>query len=302
MMTPVPDLRCGFVAVLGAPNAGKSTLINLLVGVKISIVTPKVQTTRFRVLGIALQEHTQVILVDTPGIFNPKRRLERAMVKAAWNALRDADITAVIVDVHHKDLHETKQILDHLQRAEKKSVLILNKIDLVSRERLLELAAELTKGREIAKVFMISATLGDGVKDFMDYCVQTLPKGPWLYPADQITDLPQRLMAAEITREKIYLYLHQELPYSIAVETDTWETFKDGSVKIQQTIYVQRESQKPIVLGKGGKQIKLIGEKSRQDLSVLLNCRVHLFLHVKVQENWVERPGHYREIGLDFNA
>ncbi|MEN8237177.1 MAG: GTPase Era [Pseudomonadota bacterium] len=299
---PVQEDKCGFVAVLGAPNAGKSTLINLLVGAKVSIVTPKVQTTRFRILGIALREHVQVILVDTPGIFNPKRRLERAMVKAAWGALRDADIVSVIVDVHRKDLQETLRILDYLQRADKKPILILNKIDLVPGERLLELAAELTKGREIEKTFMISATLGDGVEDFMNFCTQSLPKSPWLYPADQITNLPQRLMAAEITREKVYLYLHQELPYSIAVETDTWETFKNGSIKIHQTIYVQRESQKPIVLGKGGKQIKLIGEKSRQDLSTLLNCPVHLFLHVKVQENWVERPGHYKEVGLDFDA
>ncbi len=302
-MTPITDdTRCGFVAVLGAPNAGKSTLINLLVGAKVSIITPKVQTTRFRVLGMALQDHTQVILVDTPGIFNPKRRLERAMVKAAWSALRDADIIAVIVDVHRKDLRETLEILDHLQRSEKSSVLILNKIDLVPRERLLELAAALTKDRDIKKTFMISATLGDGVEDFMDYCTHNLPKSPWLYPEDQITDLPQRLMAAEITREKVYLYLHQELPYSIAVETDTWETFKDGSIKINQTIYVQRESQKPIVLGKGGTQIKMIGERSRQDLSKLLDCKVHLFLHVKVKENWLEQPGHYKEVGLDFDA
>lgn len=301
-MTLSKENQCGYVAVLGAPNAGKSTLINLLVGAKISIVTPKVQTTRFRILGIVLRDHVQVILVDTPGIFNPKRRLERAMVKAAWSALRDADIAAVIVDVHRKDLAETLKILDHLQKMDRKPVLILNKIDLIPRERLLEIAAKLTQGREIERTFMISATLGDGVEDFMDYCVQTLPKGHWLYPEDQITDLPQRLMAAEITREKVYLYLHQELPYSIAVETDTWEDFKDGSVKIRQTIYVQRESQKPIVLGKGGQQIKLIGEKARQDLSVLLDCKVHLFLHVKVQENWVEHPERYKEVGLDFDV
>ncbi len=301
-MTTKQETRCGFVVMLGVPNAGKSTLINQLVGTKVSIVSPKVQTTRFRVLGLALFDQTQIILVDTPGIFNPKRRLERAMVKAAWSALRDADIIGVIVDVTSKDFTETQTILEQLNKKGKEPVLFLNKIDLVKPNDLLEIAALLTKNRKIAKTFMISALRGAGVQDFVDYCIQTLPRSPWLYPADQVTDLSQRLLAAEMTREKVFLYLQQELPYAITVETDKWQELDDGSVKIYQTIYVQRESQKPIVLGKGGHQIKLIGEKSRKELSQLFDRKVHLFLHVKVQENWIDRPGHYKELGLDFNA
>lgn len=296
------QLRCGFVAIIGAPNAGKSTLLNHLVGTKVSIVTHKVQTTRNRVIGIFLDDHSQVILVDTPGIFNPKVRFERAMVKAAWNAAQDADLTAVIVDVHQKKLNATYAILDMLNEQGITPMLILNKIDLLNREELLEITKKLTEGRKIADVFMISALNGDGVNTLKKTFAEKVPAGPWLYPADQITDLPERLLASEITREKIFNYLHQELPYAIAVETEKWEEFQDGSVKITQIIYVQRPNQKAIVLGKGGHQIKLLGEKARVELSEALDRKVHLFLHVKVKENWTENSRYYQMLGLDFNS
>lgn len=298
----VTDTRCGFIAIVGVPNAGKSTLLNQLVGTKISIVTRKEQTTRNRVIGIFLEDQSQIVLVDTPGIFNPKERFERAMVKAAWSAVRDADLTAVIVDVHYKRLDDSIAIIDLLNEQGVEPFLILNKIDLLNREELLAITEKLVKDRKISDVFMISATKGDGVDALRKAFAEKLPVGPWLYPADQITDLPERLLASEITREKIFHYLHQELPYAIAVETESWEEFDNGSVKITQTIYVQKPNQKAIVLGKGGHQIKIIGEKAREEIKLALDRDVHLFLHVKVKENWTDKPQHYNVLGLDFNA
>jgi len=293
--------RCGFVAILGVPNAGKSTLVNGLVGSKVSIVTRKVQTTRTRVIGLVIEDSTQIILVDTPGIFNPKRRLERAMVKAAWSAVHDADLAVVIVDANQKNMDDSLSIIRKLNESSIEPILILNRIDLLSREKLLEITQKITKDVKTDKVFMISALSGDGVEDFKKYIAAKLPEGHWLYPKDQITDVPERLLAAEITREKIFNYLHQELPYAIAVETDSWEDFDNGAVKITQTIYVQKQNQRAIVLGKGGQQIKLIGEKAREELLLILDRPVHLFLHVKVRENWIEKPQYYRLLGLDFN-
>ncbi len=296
------DLRCGFIAIIGVPNAGKSTLLNQLVGTKISIVTRKEQTTRNRVIGIFLYDKSQVILVDTPGIFNPKERFERAMVKAAWTAVKDADLTAVIVDVHQRKLDDSIAIIDLLNEQGVEPILLLNKIDLLNRDQLLAITEKLVNNRKVTDVFMISAIKGDGVEDLRKAFAEKVPLGPWLYPADQITDLPEKLLACEITREKIFQYLHQELPYAIAVETDSWEEFDNGSVKITQTIYVQRPNQKAIVLGKGGHQIKLIGEKARVEISAALDRPAHLFLHVKVKENWPEKQQYYSMLGLDYNA
>jgi GTP-binding protein Era len=293
---------CGFIAILGAPNAGKSTLLNNLVGSKVAIVTPKAQTTRSRVLGIVIKDQSQLILVDTPGIFKPKHRFDRAMVKAAWSASGDADIVAVIVDVHAKSLEKTETILDQLATMGHEPILVLNKIDQVKRLDLLAIAQRLTKERKIRETFMISALNGDGIVDLLNYLAKHLPEGPWLFPEDQLTDMPQRLIAAEITREKIFMALHEELPYAITVHSDSWEEFKNGSVKITQTIYVMRESQKSIVVGKDGHQIKQISQRAREDMADFFGRPVHLFLHVKTQENWVEKREHYREIGLDYDA
>lgn len=292
--------RCGFVAVIGVPNAGKSTLINNLVGAKVTIVSPKVQTTRNRILGVAQEGETQIILVDTPGIFfTPKRRLERAMVHSAWESLHDADGIMVIVDVSQRSFEETEEILEKLASYKKNAVLVLNKIDLISRENLLGLTQALSRPF-IDQVFMISALKGDGTQDIKDYWTERLPEGPWLFPEDQLSDLSERLLAAEITREEIFFRLHQELPYAIWVETDGWEEFDNGSVKIHQTIYVQRESQKPIVLGHGGSQIKAIGAGARRQLTTILERPVHLFLQVKVKANWIDNPRLYASVGLDF--
>ncbi len=296
------DLRCGFIAIIGVPNAGKSTLMNQLVGTKISIVTRKEQTTRSRVIGIFLEDKSQIILVDTPGIFNPKVRFERAMVKAAWSAVRDADLTAVIVDAHHRKLDDSIAIIDLLNEQGVEPMLILNKIDLLNRDELLAITTKLVEGRKITDVFMISASKGDGIDALKKTFSEKVPLSPWHYPADQITDLPERLLAAEITREKIFHYLHQELPYAIAVETEAWEEFDNGSVKITQTIFVQRPNQKAIVLGKDGHQIKVIGQKAREEITEALGRQAHLFLHVKVKENWTDKPQHYQLLGLDFNA
>lgn len=294
--------KCGFVAVIGAPNAGKSTLINGLVGQKVTIVSPKVQTTRNRILGVAQRGETQIILVDTPGIFfTPKRRLEKAMVRSAWDSLSDADGIMVIVDVSRKNFEETEEILKKLEHYKKKVVLVLNKIDLISRDNLLGLAQAFSRPF-IDQVFMISALKGDGTKDIKDYWVERLPEGPWLFPEDQLSDLSDRLLASEITREEIFFRLHEELPYAIWVETESWEEFKNGSVKIHQTIYVQRDSQKPIVLGHGGSQIKAIGAGARRQLTSLLGRPVHLFLQVKVKANWLDNPRLYASIGLDFKS
>jgi GTP-binding protein Era len=299
--------RCGFVAVIGAPNAGKSTLVNALVGSKVAIVSPKVQTTRMNVRGVVMRGETQIVLVDTPGIFKPRRRLDRAMVGAAWAGAGDADAIVLIADA--ADLaanpqgpaaRDTDAIIEGLKTAGRTAALALNKIDAMKRAELLPLAEHLNAADVFEVVFMISAANGDGLDDLAEWCVQKLPKGPWLYPADQAADIPSRLLAAEITREKIYLRLHDELPYASAVETDKWEEKKDGSVKIDQTIYVQREGQKAIALGKGGAAIKTVGELARKEMEAIFGRRVHLFLFVKVREDWAERREHYREMGLEF--
>ena len=298
--------RCGFVAVLGAPNSGKSTLVNTAVGQKVSIVTQKVQTTRMPVRGIAIKGDAQLIFVDTPGIFAPRRRLDRAMVKAAWGAA-DADIVLVTVDSPELASQrnglagqDTDRIIDGLKAAGRRAVLVLNKVDAVKREALLPLAQSLNGAGIFDRVFMISALSGNGVDDVMTYCATIVPEGPWLYPADQAADIPSRLLAAEITREKLYLRLHDELPYASAVMTESWREQKDGSVRIDQTIFVEREGQKRIVIGKGGKTIKAIGEAARAELEQMFGRRVHLFLHSKVAESWGESRIHYQEWGLEF--
>ncbi len=298
------NTRCGFVAVVGAPNAGKSTLVNRLVGTKVSIVSPKVQTTRARVLGIALveEEGAQVIFIDTPGIFQPKRRLERAMVHAAWAGAADADLVALVVDAERGLTDEVRAILDTLKNSGRRAVLVLNKVDLVRRDSLLGLAAELDGAGLFDRVFMVSAEKGDGTADLLRHFALAVPEGPWHFPEDQVSDMPMRLLAAEITREQVFRQLHQELPYSINVETEQWEERDDGSVRIDQTIYVQRDSQKAIVLGKGGRQVKGIGALARTGLEEILERRVHLFLHVKVRENWLEERQHYRDMGLEFDV
>jgi GTP-binding protein Era len=295
--------RCGFVALVGAPNAGKSTLLNSLVGAKVSIVTRKVQTTRARLRGIAVRGSSQLIFVDTPGIFTPKRRLERAMVAAAWMGAQDADVVVLLFDAARTVIDsDTQLILDGLKAQQRRAVLVLNKIDLIKRERLLKLAARFEAQDLFEHTFMISALTGDGVPDLLDHVARAMPEGPWLYPEDQLSDLPLRLMAAETTREKLFRKLHQELPYALTVETERWQDFEDGSVKIEQIIYVQRGTQKAIVLGKKGSKIKDIRSESQAELEDVLGCKVHLFLFVKVRENWIDDPERYREWGLDFNA
>ncbi|HVI50290.1 MAG TPA: GTPase Era [Candidatus Sulfotelmatobacter sp.] len=296
--------RCGFVAIVGAPNAGKSTLVNRLVGTKVSIVSPKVQTTRARVLGIALDEErgAQVVFIDTPGIFAPKRRLERAMVHAAWSGAADADLIALVVDAERGLNDDVRAIIEKLKETGRRAVLALNKIDLVKRDSLLALTAELDACGIFDKVFMISAEKGDGTADLLRFFSDSVPEGPWHFPEDQVSDMPMRLLAAEITREQIFRQLHQELPYSANVETDQWEEREDGSVRIDQTIYVQREGQKAIVLGKQGRQIKALGALARSELEEMLERRVHLFLFVKVRENWLEDRQHYQGMGLDFDV
>ena len=297
--------RCGFVALVGAPNAGKSTLINSFVGTKISIVTPKVQTTRTRIIGIAIRGDAQLIFVDTPGIFVPRRQLDRAMVAAAWAGAHNADLVVHIVDatkiIPESINDDTQRIIDGLRDAGRQAQLALNKVDLVKRPTLLAGADALNSEGIYSDIFMISALTGDGVDDLAAFLADTVPEGPWLYPEDQIADVPMRLLAAEITREKIFIQLHHELPYAATVETETWTEQKDGSIRIEQVVYVQRDSQKSIVLGKGGQQIKKIGEQARLELEDALEQRVHLFLFVKVRKKWVEDPERYREMGLDFN-
>lgn len=294
--------RSGFVAVLGAPNAGKSTLVNTIIGTKVSIVSPKVQTTRSIVRGIAMEGRSQLIFVDTPGIFQPSRRMERAMVSAAWTGAADADMVMLLVDARRGYSDDVKGIVEGLKATRRKAILVLNKIDTVKRSNLLGLSAELFDTGAFSDVFMISALKGDGVRDLVDYLAARMPEGPYLFPEDEVSDLPQRLLAAEITREKLFLNLHQELPYSVSIETEAWEERKDGSVRINQIIYVMRDSQRSIVLGKQGQQIKRIGAAARAELEELLERRVHLFLHVKVSEDWTERRDHYTAWGLDFDA
>jgi len=294
------ETRAGFVALIGAPNAGKSTLLNALVGAKVSIVTHKVQTTRVPVRGIAMAGKTQIVFVDTPGIFAPKRRLDRAMVGSAWQGATDADIVALLIDAQRVLDEENRAIISKLKEVRQPKILILNKIDLIDREKLLALTASANELIPFERTFMISATNGDGVADVRDYFAASLPKGPWLYPEDEISDVPMRLMAAEITREKLYLRLHEELPYQSTVETDSWEERKDGSVRIEQTIYVERDGQKKIVLGQGGKMVKSISMDARKEISKEIEKKVHLFLHVKVREGWGDDPERYRGMGLEF--
>ena len=298
-----PQTSCGFVAILGAPNVGKSTLLNRIVGVKVSIVSPKVQTTRTRVLGIALEGDAQLIFIDTPGIFQPKRRLERAMVAAAWGGAGDADHVILLVDAQRGLNPDTRAIIDRLKEQDGHTVdLVINKIDLIDKQKLLALTQKLSAEGVFDDTYMISAFKGDGVDDLVAHLTAKMPASPWLFPEDQISDMPMRLLAAEITREKLYLKLHQELPYATTVETETWEEKEDGSVRIEQTIYVESESQRSIILGKGGKMIKSIGVESRHDLGEILDTIVHLFLFVKINEKWSDDPGRYSSWGLDFNA
>ena len=295
--------RCGFAAILGAPNAGKSTLANALTGAKISIVTHKVQTTRFRIRGIFLEGASQIVLVDTPGIFRPKRRLERAMVEAAWGGAADADVVLLIFDAGRREIDpDTRLILDGLKAQGRQAALVLNKVDTVKRERLLGLAARFQEAGILTDTFMISAATGDGLAELRDFLASAMPEGPWHYPEDQLTDLPMRLIAAEVTREQLFLRLHQELPYALTVETDAWQDFEDGSVKIEQTVYVQRETHKGICLGKGGRTIRALREAAQAELQAMLERPVHLFLHVKVRERWVDDPERYRVWGLDHRA
>jgi GTPase len=292
--------RCGFVALIGAPNVGKSTLINALVGAKVTIVSPKVQTTRMLVRGVATEGDAQLVFLDTPGIFAPKRRLDRAMVKSAWAGARDADIVGVMVDAKRGLDRETGALLEQLAGVRQQKLLLINKVDLVAKPQLLALAKEANERAALEGTFMISALTGDGVGDLKAWLAGHAPAGPWHYPEDQITDAPMRQLAAEITREKLYLRLHQELPYQSTVETDIWKEMKDGSVRIEQTIYVERESQRKIVLGKGGATIKAIGAQARREIAEILEQPVHLFLFVKVREGWGDDPERYREMGLEF--
>jgi GTP-binding protein Era len=303
MMPAGAGTRCGFIALIGAPNAGKSTLLNALVGNKVAIVSPKPQTTRTRVLGIAIEGQSQLVYVDTPGIFQPRRRLDRAMVKAAWSGAGDAEIVALLVDAGQDRVsRDTRGIVENLQKSNRPAVLVLNKIDLVDRPRLLTLVAELNELYPFTDTFMISARTGDGLEDLRRIFAERVRPGPWLYPEDQLSDLPSRLLAAEITREQLYLQLEQELPYASTVEHEKWEEKDDGSILIHQVILVERPNQKAIVIGKGGAQIKSIGEAARRELTKVFDRKVHLLLHVKVREDWAEDSGHFREIGLDWKA
>ena len=314
-----PETRCGFVAIIGAPNAGKSTLVNQLVGTKVSIVTQKVQTTRFPVRGIAMAEEAQMILVDTPGIFKPRRRLDRAMVRSAWSGAEDADCVVLLIDTaaqlavkgggevkataaDYKAVEDVEMIIAGLQQAGRKVILALNKIDLMKSENLLAIADELFKTGVVEDVLMISADKGHGVKDLKILLAKRMPPSPWLYPEDQAADAPVRILAAEITREKLFLRVHEELPYAAAVVTTEFTDKADGSVRIEQTVFVERDGQRAIVLGKGGQTLKWIGQKSREELGKLLDRQVHLFLTVKVDEKWSDDRALYAQFGLDYNS
>ena len=314
--------KCGFIAVIGAPNAGKSSLVNALVGAKVSIVTHKVQTTRARVRGVAIEDPEQLVFIDTPGIFTPKRRLDRAMVAAAWEGAQSVDATIVVVDAPHyvaaqqlaegRDVGGVKQnaakraaadtdaIIEALKERGAKAILALNKIDTIPREQLLPVMQSLSDSGVFEEVFLISATRGDGLEDLKKTLIARMPDGPWMFPEDQLSDISDRLMAAEITREKLFLRLHQELPYETTVETTDWKAQGKDAVRIEQTIFVARDSQKGIVLGKGGQTLKAIGAAAREELMEIWGLKVHLFLHVKLRENWAEEPARYREMGLDI--
>jgi len=292
--------RCGVVAVIGAPNAGKSTLVNALVGQKVAITSAKAQTTRARLLGIALQDETQIILADTPGIFAPKRRLDRAMVSAAWEGTVAADAVLLVVDPVKQRRHELAPLLEALAERPERKLLVLNKVDASAKEPLLALAQELTGKVDFAEVFFVSALTGDGVPELKAHLASLMPQGPWHYPEDQVSDASERLLATEVTREQLYRQLHEELPYDSAVRPEAYRTRRDGSIEIHQQILVGRESQRSIVLGKRGARIKAIGEAARTELSAILGVKVHLFLHVRVEENWAESREIYEEIGLDW--
>jgi GTP-binding protein Era len=297
---PAGDVtRAGFVALIGAPNAGKSTLMNQLVGTKVSIVTHKVQTTRAIVRGILMHGNSQIIFIDTPGIFKPRRRLDTAMVTTAWGGAKDADLVALLIDSERGFTEDVEEIVRGLAGTGRKAILILNKVDAVRRETLLELASKASALAEFDRVFMVSALKGDGCADLVEYLAQAMPESPYLYPEDEISDLPMRQLAAEITREKIFLRLHQELPYATHVETETWEE-TDKGVRIEQAIFVERDSQKKIVIGKGGQTIKAVSMAARKELTGILEKPVHLFLFVKVRENWGDDPERYRQMGLEF--
>ena len=296
------ETRCGFVALLGAPNAGKSTLTNNFIGSKVSIVSPKAQTTRTTVKGIGIWNNTQIIFLDTPGIFKPKRRLDRAMVASAWTGVGDADIVTLVVDAKRGFDEETKAIIEKLKENKTKAILVLNKTDIVKKENLLELTLQLNNSYHFEETFMISALTGKGVEDFYDYLANNLPLSPWYYPEDQMSDMPLKLLAAEIVREKLFLYLRQEVPYALTVEPELWDRREDGSVRAEMTIYVERDSQKQIVLGQRGSMIKKIGQTARKELEDLLEDRIHLFLFVKVRENWGEDKARYEDWNLDFKA
>ena len=300
MKGPSSVTRCGFVALIGAPNVGKSTLVNQLVGAKVSIVSRKVQTTRTQVRGIALKDDAQVIFVDTPGIFTPKRRLERAMVTSAWGGAGDADAIALVLDARKGVDEEAEAIIAGLPNLTQPVYLILNKVDLVERPSLLKLTEHVNTLFHFKETVLVSALTGSGVPRVLERVASLMPMGAWLYPEDQVSDAPLRMLASEITREKLFERLHDELPYRSTVETDQWQERKDGSVRIEQTIFVERETQRMIVLGKGGQQIKLIGELARKEIGLEIEKTVHLFLHVKVRENWSDDPARYREMGLDF--
>ena len=316
MTTAPATTRAGFAAIIGAPNAGKSTLTNRLVGAKVSIVTQKVQTTRFPVRGVAIEGDAQIVLVDTPGIFTPRRRLDRAMVRAAWGGAEDADVIVHLVDsvaelsaaepggkaADRKAVQDVASIIEGLKASGKQAILALNKIDGMKRDTLLGLSKKLFDTGVYSEVFMISAADGSGVDDLKRRLAELMKEGPWFYPADQTADLPARLLAAEITREKLYLRVHEELPYSAAVETTAFQERKDGGVRIEQTVYVERESQRPIILGKGGQTLKWIGQKAREELTELLDRPVHLFIHVKVDERWADKREFYGDVGLDFDV
>lgn len=299
-MTETAPTRCGFVAIIGAPNAGKSTLVNALVGAKVTIVSHKVQTTRSLVRGIVMEGASQIVLVDTPGLFAPKRRLDRAMVTAAWGGAADADRVLILVDVRRGLDESVEAILDKLQDIRQPVDLVLNKVDLVEPRKLLDLAAEFGGRAKFAKTFMVSALSGSGVADLRRHLAEIVPEGPWHYPEDEVSDLPARMLASEITREKLYKRLNDELPYDSTVETESYEERKDGSIRIEQTIYVVREGQRKIMLGKGGETIKAISKSAREELSKLFEVPVHLFLFIKVREDWGNEPERYERMGLEF--
>lgn len=295
--------RSAVVAVLGAPNAGKSTLVNALVGAKVSIVTHKVQTTRFRLRGLFTAGDTQLVFVDTPGIFQPKKRLERAMVAAAWGTLGDADILCLVYDSRRGETDaESQAILDGIAKAGQKALVVLSKVDLVAKPKLMPLAESLARHPAVDRIFMVAAISGSGVEDLRRYLLKAAPAGPWLFPEDELSDLPLRQTAAEITREKLFLQLHDELPYDLTVTTDSWEDFKNGAVRIRQTVTVAREGQRRIAIGTGGKTIKFVREAAQRELSAFLDRPVHLFMEVRVKEDWAEDPDHYRAWGLDPKA